>query len=113
MDTPSSHALGDRSVLYDETMANATALLQVLKVLDRGMFDKVIQKYVVRCLSFMNTKDFGDFFSKLRDAAAARDLDLPHAPPLLMLLMEAACVHRWPQADTMRMAAVCCDLRST
>ena len=70
MDTPASHALGDRSVLYEETMANATALLQVLKVLDRGLFDKVIQRYVVRCLSFMNTKDFGDFFSELRAAAA-------------------------------------------
>eukprot|EP01043_Picozoa_sp_COSAG02_P013212 COSAG02_NODE_525_length_20713_cov_5.808286_4_plen_1010_part_00 len=73
MDTPASHALGDRSVLYEETMANATALLQVLKVLDRGMFDKVIQRYVVRCLSFMNTKDFGDFFSRLRDVTAQYD----------------------------------------
>lgn len=73
MDTPASHALGDRSALYEESMANATALMQVLKVLDRALFDKVLQKYVVPCLGFINTKDFGKFFGALRTAAGQHD----------------------------------------
>ena len=35
-DSASSHALGDRSALYSASMANVSALLGVLKVLDRG-----------------------------------------------------------------------------
>ena len=35
-DSHSSHALGDRSALYSASMANVSALLGVLKVLDRG-----------------------------------------------------------------------------
>ena len=65
-DLANSHALGDRTGFYSHYLRDCVLLLQVLKALDRNLFDKVVGKYVVSGLANLNFKDFGRYFSMLK-----------------------------------------------
>ena len=52
------------------------------RLLSAGLFDKVVSKYVVACLAYMNTKDFGLFFSALKAATVKGEKMAGGEPPL-------------------------------
>lgn len=74
-DSAESHPLGNRRDLYDVYLLPTVQLLQILKQLDREVFDKVLHVTFVKSMKALNKTDINRFFNQVRDSVMRKTRD--------------------------------------